>query len=306
MANLDSSSIANGGTIEASHITNLYDALTGTTTYDNILLVGTASVASSAVSASYASTSTSASYALTSTSASYALTSTSAGTATSATSATSASYASTSTSASYAVTASYALNGGGGGTGDAITDGTKTLDFDGSSNLQTDTTFLPTVDDTYDLGSATKKWRDLYLGASSIYMSGSGGWMTGSFDGTNLNINGNALIKSSVTSSMSVSSANSSTTSLGFIPGGDAVQEIPLVMAAGGATLTGGTVQINNFETQLQPKRIGIDCFITVTDSGGATSGRYTVSMAEGRITISELAGGTSNGDINYIIMYTS
>lgn len=283
MANLDSSSIANGGTIEASHITNLYDALTGTTTYDNISLVGTASVASTAVSASYV---LSASYATTSTSASY---------------------ASTSTSASYAVTASYALNAtGGGGTGDAITDGTKTLDFDVNNNLQSDTTFLPTVNSTYDLGSAEQKWRHLYLSANSLYMSGSSGWMTGSFDGTNLRINNSPLIKSSITGSMAVASANSSDTITGFIPGGDAAVPTPLIMAAGGVNLVNGIVEISSFEPQLASKRIGIDCFITVTDSGGATSGAYTVSLTEGRITISELGGGTNSGAINYIIMYTS
>ena len=58
MANLTSSSIVDGGTIEASHITVLYDVFTGAATYDNISLSGTSSNATSAISASYATTST--------------------------------------------------------------------------------------------------------------------------------------------------------------------------------------------------------------------------------------------------------
>ena len=62
MANLDKSNIINGQTIEASHITDVYDALTGVTTYSNISLTGTSSHADNALSSSYAVT---ASYAIT-------------------------------------------------------------------------------------------------------------------------------------------------------------------------------------------------------------------------------------------------
>jgi len=48
MADLISSSIVDGGTVEASQITALYDTLTGTTTYDNISIVGTASYSTTA------------------------------------------------------------------------------------------------------------------------------------------------------------------------------------------------------------------------------------------------------------------
>jgi hypothetical protein len=54
MANLTSSSIANGSTIEASHITALYDVLTGAATYDNISITGNIVSASYALTASYA------------------------------------------------------------------------------------------------------------------------------------------------------------------------------------------------------------------------------------------------------------
>jgi len=54
MANLTSSSIANGSTIEASHITALYDVFTGAATYDNISIAGNVASASYALTASYA------------------------------------------------------------------------------------------------------------------------------------------------------------------------------------------------------------------------------------------------------------
>ena len=57
-----------------------------------------------------------------------------------------------------------------GATSSSITDGTKTLDFDSSNNLQADTHLLPTANATYDLGSATQKWRDLYLDSASLHL----------------------------------------------------------------------------------------------------------------------------------------
>ncbi len=129
---LSNTGISDSSTIEAAHISQSIDALTGTKAYDIRIsgsltltgsvqslsgytgsLFGTSSFATSAsvsvsssraISASYstiadaAATSTSASYSLTTTSASYAL------------AATSASFATSATSASYATTASFALN----------------------------------------------------------------------------------------------------------------------------------------------------------------------------------------------------
>jgi hypothetical protein len=61
-------------------------------------------------------------------------------------------------------------SGGGGASGDSITDGVSTLDFDVNNNLQADTHFLPTADSTYDLGSASLKWNSLYLAGSTIFL----------------------------------------------------------------------------------------------------------------------------------------
>lgn len=147
---LSNTGISDSSTIEAAHISQSIDALTGTKAYDIIIsgslnltgsvqslngytgsLLGTSSFATSAsvsisssaaTSASYsitadaATTSTSASYSLTATSASHAVAADSATSATSASFATTASFASsiaptiTVTSASYATTASHALN----------------------------------------------------------------------------------------------------------------------------------------------------------------------------------------------------
>lgn len=147
---LSNTGISNSSTIQAAHISQSIDALTGTKAYSIVIsgsltltgsvqslngytgsLLGTSSFATSAsvsvsssraISASYsivadaASTSTSASYALTATSASRAVAADSAISATSASFATTASFASsiapsiTVTSASFATTASHALN----------------------------------------------------------------------------------------------------------------------------------------------------------------------------------------------------
>jgi hypothetical protein len=116
MATISRTGIAGGSTISPTHITNIIDALDGTSATTTVVASGSfsGSLTGNATSATTATTATSASYAL---SASYAanVPSTS-------------SYALTALSASYAVTASYALNAGSGGssfpfTGSAIISG---------------------------------------------------------------------------------------------------------------------------------------------------------------------------------------
>lgn len=63
-----------------------------------------------------------------------------------------------------------ALTTYGGGLGSSITDGTTTLDFDGSNNLQLDNHFLPTQNIQFDLGSPTQRWRDIYLSSNTIHL----------------------------------------------------------------------------------------------------------------------------------------
>ena len=61
------------------------------------------------------------------------------------------------------------LQGGGSG-GSSITN----LTNNGSGNVVIDTHFLPNSDSTYDLGSSTLKFRDLYLSASTIWLDDTG------------------------------------------------------------------------------------------------------------------------------------
>ena len=61
------------------------------------------------------------------------------------------------------------LQGGGGG-GSSITN----LSNNGSGNVVIDTHFLPNSDSTFDLGSSTLKFRDLYLSASTIWLDDTG------------------------------------------------------------------------------------------------------------------------------------
>ena len=101
MATISRTGIAGGSTISPTHITNIIDALDGTSATTTVIASGSfsGSLTGHATSATTATSATSASYAL---------------------------------SASYAVTASYALNAGGGGssfpfTGSAIISGSLTV-----------------------------------------------------------------------------------------------------------------------------------------------------------------------------------
>ena len=108
MATISRTGISGGGTIQPAHITNIIDALDGTSATTTIVatgsftgslvgtLTGTASFATTALSASYAANVP-----------------------------TTASYALTALSSSYAVTASFALNAGGGGGGIFALTGSK-------------------------------------------------------------------------------------------------------------------------------------------------------------------------------------
>lgn len=62
------------------------------------------------------------------------------------------------------------LQGSGGGGGNAITN----LTNNGSNNVVISTHFLPNTDNTYDLGSTSLKFRDLYLSSSTIWMDDTG------------------------------------------------------------------------------------------------------------------------------------
>ena len=57
-----------------------------------------------------------------------------------------------------------------GGGGSSITN----LSNNGSGNVVIDTHFLPNGDSTYDLGSSSLKFRDLYLSASTIWLDDTG------------------------------------------------------------------------------------------------------------------------------------
>jgi hypothetical protein len=150
MATISRTGITGGGTIQPTHITNIIDALDGTSTTTTVVatgsftgslrgeLTGTASfatLAQTANTASYVVTAQTASYVVTAQTASYVLNAVSASYAANVPA--TASYALTALSSSYAVTASYALNGGSGGSGIFVLTGsvyatTNTLQVTGS------------------------------------------------------------------------------------------------------------------------------------------------------------------------------
>src|SRR5690606_34233109 len=69
----------------------------------------------------------------------------------------------------------------------------------------TDGHFLPGADNTYDLGSSSIRWRDLYLGSSSLHIGTDGNDATLSFDtdtgtlgvDTNFSVNGTLTVGNS-------------------------------------------------------------------------------------------------------------
>jgi hypothetical protein len=144
MATISRTGIAGGGTISPAHITNIIDALDGSSSTTTVVasgsftgslvgtLTGTASFATQALSASYAANVPS-----------------------------TASYALTALSASYATTASFALNAGGGGssfpfTGSAIVSGsllvTGSLNVSGSARVVGTTTLTGSINVSQSAG----------------------------------------------------------------------------------------------------------------------------------------------------------
>ena len=51
---------------------------------------------------------------------------------------------------------------GGGSTDSSITDGTKTISFNDSNHLVSDTFIVPSANGTLDLGKPDKRWRNIY------------------------------------------------------------------------------------------------------------------------------------------------
>jgi len=156
---------------------------------------------------------------------------------------------------------------------------------------------IPTANDVFDIGNAEKKIRDIYISDSSIYMGTTNG-MTASWDGTNFNVNSNSLVRSAVTSSMSVGSAIGRYSTRSDVTSNTVAN---LQFYAGSAQLVAGTVEITAFSSQLSGKSLGTDLFITATFSGTAGDLPIAISLSSGNITITS-EGHT--GDVNYTIMF--
>ena len=342
---LSSASIIDGSTVEAWHVTQSIDAFNGVEAYDitisgsltllgNTVLTGTASYASTASYAANAGGADTGSLLTTASVSSNTITFTKGDTSTFNITVDTGSGGGSTDTGSLLTTASVSDDTITFTKGDASTfnivvnnvvaadtasyiagadvDGTVTIagSLKANGNLLGLTTasghIIPAANDTYDLGNAEKKFRDLYLGSNSIYMSGSSGWMTGSWDGTNFRVNNNALVRSAVTSSMTVANSTTSTNVSGIyqdINNIGSPVSAPLKLIAGGDTLSGGTVTITAFNGELQPKTMNRDCFITATyvDSPGQP---LQVTLNSGDIVITE-AGATSNSQVSFIVLYT-
>jgi len=248
MANLTSSSIANGSTIEASHITALYDVLTGAATYDNISVAGTSSNATSAVSASYASNAT---------------------------------------SASYALTASYAENGGGGGTVDTgsllitasisndritFTKGdTSTFDFTVNNVVNADTASFVTTAQT----------------ASFVTTAQTASYITAS------NVDG--IVSTAAQVGPIFKDPN----------GGTAITQKGTILAIGSVLLSSG-IGSGSATPVLANLTNGTDCYVMLTAASGMNPGdgfeaSITTALGQGHVAISDNAG-VSNAVVSYVV----
>tara|TARA_R110000851_G_scaffold322290_1_gene488218 strand:+ start:362 stop:1735 length:1374 start_codon:yes stop_codon:yes gene_type:complete len=193
-------------------------------------------------------------------------------------------------------TGAVTINSSGGGSSDSITDGTSTLDFDGSSNLQSDTSFLPTVDGDYDLGSASLKWRDLYLTDSTIYLGTNQISVISSklaFGGSTTlanDISGNATTATTSETALNVTASVS-------VNDATPTAQNPKLLLFSGTASGGGSFSTTKFSTELTSKTLGTDCFITLTyTSPPAEPTSLTVSLSSGTIAVTDIsaAGGFS------------
>ena len=185
---------------------------------------------------------------------------------------------------------------GGGGGGSSIIDGTSTLDFDGSNNLQLDTTFLPSSDGQFDLGNASQKWRDLYLTDSTIYLGTDQISIldnmlafNGDPDLPN-NIVGNAATATSATTATTATTALNVTASVSVNNAG-AIPQSPSLLLFSGVVAGGASFSSTRFSTELTGKTLGTDCFITLTYfSPPAEPSSLTVALSSGTIEVTDLA----------------
>ena len=321
---LSSASITDGSTVEAWHVTQSIDAFNGVEAYDitisgsltlsgNTVLTGTASYASTASYAANAGGADTGSLLTTASASDNTITFTKGDASTFNITVDTGSAVTTDTG-SLLTTASVSDNTITFTKGDAstfnITVNGGTADaLAANGELRGLTTasghIIPNGNDLYDLGTAEKKFRDLYLGSNSIYMSGSSGWMTGSWDGTNFKVNNNALVRSAVTGSMTVRNSEKVVGNFNVTADPNNPATGNLIFAAGGATLASGVIVITAFGAELTGLVLGDNCWITVTAVNGIPStGVFDVALAgNGRITITEI-GGTSNANIMYQIMY--
>ena len=184
-------------------------------------------------------------------------------------------------------------SGGGGGSSDSITDGTSTLDFDGSNNLQLDTTFLPSSDGQFDLGNASQKWRDLYLTDSTIYL----GTDQISILDNMLAFNGGTTLANDIEgNATTATSATTATTALNVTASVSenntgATPQSPSLLLFSGVVAGGASFSSTRFSTELTGKTLGTDCFITLTYfSPPAEPSSLTVALSSGTIEVTDLA----------------
>lgn len=148
------------------------------------------------------------------------------------------------------------------------------------------TSLIPAADETYDLGSATYKWRDLYLSGSTIYL----GNTTISYDGTDLQVGGSKLASPRVRAAVD----------------GDTSELVPIF---GAATVTGGATRTDVTISALSGKTIARDYFIFMTYTATAegevgTRAIEVFDNGSGNLSFYHSAAGAAGGKIMYQVYY--
>ena len=159
--------------------------------------------------------------------------------------------------------------------GDAATD-TVTFSADVDSN------FIPDASDTYDLGSATQAWRDLYLSEAITFKGAT--------------TENEIVVPTNLADALSVKDSAGDLIVIDTTTGNQAITITPPVTLTGAPTVA-GAMTINNTLAVSNNVSLTADADLTITNSGSTNI--FTVDGATGNTAIGGTLNLTNNFDIN-------
>ena len=159
--------------------------------------------------------------------------------------------------------------------GDAATD-TVTFSADVDSN------FIPDASDTYDLGSATQAWRDLYLSEAITFKGAT--------------TENEIVVPTNLADALSVKDSAGDILVIDTTTGNQAITITPPVTLTGAPTVS-AAMTINNTLAVSNNVSLTADADLTITNSGSTNI--FTVDGATGNTAIGGTLNVTNNFDIN-------